>query len=149
MVLPWGTEQAWVMKYVYFDQCGNEPGTDAVGHAWTDVDFDDDGWSTLSGPIARSYDHFSSVNTLWEKEGSCYYLRRTFELDQVNEQGYYFCSKHDDNIKVWINGTQVVEAGFSSKCQYHHIPATAFVEGMNTLAIYLDDSGGGDAYLDR
>ena len=146
-IIPWGTEQAWVMKYVYFDELGNEPGTDGAGRAWTDAEFDDSSWKTLTGPIARYDTDFSVVNTIWEKENSCYYLRRTFNLDEVNKQGYYFCSRHDDNIKVWINGTLVVEAGFNGRCQYHHIPASAFVEGTNTMAIYLDDIGGG-AYLD-
>ena len=142
-IIPWGTEQAWKMKYVYFDEIGNEPGTDVAGHAWTDAEFDDSSWSTLTGPIARYDTDFSVVNTIWEKENSCYYLRRTFNLDEVNAQGYYFCSRHDDNVKVWINGTQVVEAGYNGRCQYHHIPASAFVEGTNTMAIYLDDTGGG------
>ena len=146
-IIPWGTEQAWEMKYVYFDEIGNEPGTDGTGHTWTDAEFDDSSWATLTGPIARNENDFSVVNTIWEKENSCYYLRRTFNLDEVNEQGYYFCSHHDDNIKVWINGTQVVDAGYNGRCQYHHIPASAFVKGTNTMAIYLDDTGGG-AYLD-
>ena len=142
-IIPWGTEQAWEMKYVYFDEIGNEPGTDGAGHAWTDAEFDDSSWATLTGPIARYNSDFSVVNTIWEKENSCYYLRRTFNLDEVNEQGYFFCSRHDDNVKVWINGTQVVDAGFNGRCQYYHIPASAFVKGTNTMAIYLDDTGGG------
>ena len=146
-IIPWGTEQAWEMKYVYYDEIGNEPGTDGSGHAWTDAEFDDSSWATLTGPIARDENDFSVVNTIWAKENSCYYLRRTFNLDEVNEQGYYFCSRHDDNVKVWINGTQVVDAGYNGRYQCHHIPASAFVEGTNTMAIYLDDTGGG-AYLD-
>jgi hypothetical protein len=142
-IIPWGTEQAWEMKYAYFDEIGKEPGADGAGHAWTDAEFDDSSWKTLTGPIARYESDFTVVNTIWEKENSCYYLRRTFNLDEVNEQGYYFCSRHDDNIKVWINGTQVVDAGFNGRCQNHHIPASAFVKGTNTMAIYLDDTGGG------
>ena len=52
-IIPWGTEQAWEMKYVYFDEIGNEPGTDGAGHAWTDAEFDDTSWATLAGPGQR------------------------------------------------------------------------------------------------
>ena len=93
MVLPWGTEQAWEMKYMYLDQIGNEPAVDGAGRSWTNVGYDDSSWGTLTGPIASNSTYFTSVNTIWEKEGGCYYLRRTFELDKVNEGGYTFLSK--------------------------------------------------------
>ena len=147
-ILPWGAQQAWEMKYMYYDEMGNEPDADAAGHAWTDTDYDDSGWSSLTGPIARNSDTFSTVNTLWEQERSCYYMRRTFNLDQIAPQGYSLFSRNDDNLKVWINGNQVIDAPYNSAMQFHHIPASAFKEGTNTIAIYLDDNGGGDAYLD-
>ena len=147
MVLPWGTEQAWEMKYMYLDQIGNEPAVDGAGRSWTNVGYDDSSWGTLTGPIASNSTYFTSVNTIWEKEGGCYYLRRTFELDKVNEGGYTFLSKHDDKLQVWINGSQVISADYNGNLQSYHIPATAFVNGTNTLAILVEDYGG-DANLD-
>ncbi len=150
MVLPWGTEQAWEMKYMFFVGTDSEPEADGSGHAWYEEEYDDESWETLSGPIANISDWFSSVNTLWNTEGhesSSYCLRRTFHMDQVDEQGYTFLSQHDDDLKVWINGELVVDAGFDGTLQCHHIPASLFHEGENTLAISVNDFGG-EAFLD-
>lgn len=150
MVLPWGTEQAWEMKYMFFVGTDSEPEADGSGHAWYEEEYDDESWETLSGPIANISDWFSSVNTLWNTEGhesSSYCLRRTFHLDEVDEQGYTFLSQHDDDLKVWINGELVVDAGFDGTLHCHHIPASKFHEGDNTLAISINDFGG-EAYLD-
>ena len=148
--LPWGTVVAWEMKYMFFEGTDNEPGTDGTGHAWYEVDYDDNGWQTLRGPIANLDNRFSTVNTIWNNEGlgsSSYCLRRTFHMDQVDEQGYTFLSQHDDDLKVWINGELVVDAGFDGTLQCHHIPASLFHEGENTLAISVNDFGG-EAFLD-
>ena len=148
--LPWGTDVAWEMKYMFFEGTDNEPGTDGTGHAWYEVDYGDNGWQTLRGPIANLDNRFSTVNTIWNNEGlgsSSYCLRRTFHMDQVDEQGYTFLSQHDDDLKVWINGELVVDAGFDGTLQCHHIPASLFHEGENTLAISVNDFGG-EAFLD-
>ncbi len=149
-ILPWGAQQAWEMKYMFFDGTDSEPAADGSGHAWYEEEYDDESWETLSGPIANISDWFSSVNTLWNTEGhesSSYCLRRTFHLDEVDEQGYTFLSQHDDALKVWLNGELVVDAGFDGTLQCHHIPASAFHEGDNTLAISVNDFGG-EAFLD-
>ena len=148
--LPWGTDVAWEMKYMFFEGTDSEPEADDSGHAWYEEDYNDESWETLSGPIANVSDWFSSVNTLWNNEGlgsSSYYLRRSFHLDQVDEQGYTFLSRHDDDLKVWINGELVIVAGFDGTLHCHHIPASAFREGDNTLAISVNDFGG-EAFLD-
>ena len=148
--LPWGTDVAWEMKYMFFEGTDSEPEADDSGHAWYEEDYNDESWETLSGPIANISDWFSSVNTLWNNEGlgsSSYYLRRSFHLDQVDEQGYTFLSRHDDDLKVWINGELVIVAGFDGTLHCHHIPASAFREGDNTLAISVNDFGG-EAFLD-
>jgi hypothetical protein len=149
-VLPWGVQQAWEMKYMFFEGTDSEPAADGSGHAWYEEEYDDESWETLSGPIANISDWFSSVNTLWNTEGhesSSYCLRRTFHLDEVDEQGYTFLSQHDDALKVWLNGELVVDAGFDGTLQCHHIPGSQFHEGDNTLAIYINDFGG-EAFLD-
>ena len=149
-VLPWGTEQAWNMKYMSFDDISEQsvPPTDGEGHAWYATNFDDSSWGTLTGPIARNNGTFSTVNTLWENEGGCYYLRRTFNLDQVNGQGYTLFYRYDDYIRVWINGEEIISSVWDGSAPCRYIPASKFREGTNTLAIYLDDRGGYDAYLD-
>ncbi|MBR2235086.1 MAG: leucine-rich repeat domain-containing protein [Prevotella sp.] len=149
-ILPWGAQQAWEMKYMFFDGTDSEPAADGSGHAWYEEEYDDESWETLSGPIANISDWFSSVNTLWNTEGhesSSYCLRRTFHLDEVDEQGYTFLSQHDDALKVWLNGELVVDADHDGTLHCHHIPASAFHEGDNTLAISVNDFGG-EAYLD-
>ena len=148
-VLPWGTQQAWEMKYVFFENTDSEPDADGEGHAWYEEGFNDESWQTLSGPIANISDWFSSVNTLWNTDNasSCYYLRRTFTLDQVDEQGYTFLSQHDDDLKVWLNGELVVDVVWDGTLHCHHIPASKFHEGDNTLAISINDFGG-EAFLD-
>ncbi|MCR5158634.1 MAG: leucine-rich repeat protein [Prevotella sp.] len=149
-ILPWGTKQAWEMKYVFFVGTDSEPEADGSGHAWYEEDYNDESWETLSGPIANLENQFSTVNTIWNNEGvgsSSYCLRRTFTLDEVDEQGYTFLSQHDDNLKVWLNGELVVDAVYDGRLDCHHIPASKFHEGDNTMAIFVSDFGG-EAFLD-
>ena len=148
-VLPWGTQHAWEMKYVFFENTDSEPEADGSGHAWYEEEYNDESWHTLSGPIANLDNHFSTVNTIWNTNNvsSCYYLRRTFTLNQVDEQGYTFLSQHDDDLKVWLNGELVIEAPYDGTIYCHHIPASKFHEGDNTLAISVNDFGG-EAFLD-
>lgn len=130
---------------------------------WNEVDFDDSNWTDLALPTA-SFGHtggpFTSLqyNSHWYGEYNCYWMRRTFILDNVNAgDSFTLNCVHDDNMVVFVNGQQVLNAeGWTatpSNCAWDNsyesfsIPASAFREGENVLAIYIQQNWGG-AYFD-
>ena len=131
IIIPWGLDQ---MKYLAT--------TERIGDTdWTAENFDDSEWATLTGPINDDGD---DTATLY------YYLRRTFELTQVDQDGYYFFVNFSDNtrygahgtLQVYVNGTKVVDRSHYADFYSLHIPAYVFKKGANTLAIFFTDREG-------
>ncbi len=131
IIIPWGLDQ---MKCLAT--------TERIGDTdWTAENFDDSGWATLTGPINDDGD---VTATLY------YYLRRTFELTQVDQDGYYFFVNFSDNtrygahgtLQVYVNGTKVVDRSHYADSYSIHIPAYVFKKGANTLAIFFTDRDG-------
>ena len=98
-VLPWGADVPWQMKYVQPEEWV-DPVVDGAGRKWTQLGYDDSQWETLTGPMANNYnqEHVDIFNYTWKGDDKCFYLRRTFTLDQVNSDGYTFATIHDDDI---------------------------------------------------
>ena len=149
-ILPWGKDEAWAMRYRHYELDGYEgPAVDANGKRWTDVGYDDAAWETLNGPMASEGISYSSYNYVWVGENNCFCLRRTFTMSVVDDADYTFLMQHDDDIKVYLNGQLAVEeSGWTDeRVSIYPIPSDAFVEGENTLAIYIQQNQGG-AFLD-
>ena len=149
VILPWGYEWAWESKYRLTEGRSNyaEPAEDANGHKWTEVDYDDSSWQTLTGPMANSSDRFDEVNYIWEGDDNCFNLRRTFQMDSIPEGKYQLLMAHDDGVKVYLNGQQVVDDASYGMSFTYDIPQSAFVVGENILAIYVEENSG-NQYLD-
>ena len=143
IILPWGLETRWTAKYVFNDIIE----TDENGKSWTDIHYDDSSWQTMEGPLFR-VGASELPCTYWANTGT-YYLRRTFHLSYTPTHTCTFYVYHDDDVHVFLNGQLVAEEWGYNPLQVSTliIPASAFVEGDNELAIYVHD-GGGDAFLD-
>ena len=130
---------------------------------WNLPEFDDSNWIDLALPTA-SYNHsggpYTSLqyNSYWYNEYNCYWMRRTFNLEEVNPNASFTLRcVHDDNMVVYVNGQEVINAEgwtqtpnnctWSNAYESFTIPASAFKVGNNVLAIYIQQNWGG-AYFD-
>ena len=141
-ILPWGREEAWTMKYKFFEQANYvEPSNDVSGRSWKELDYDDTSWETLTGPMGRS----DNCNYYWEGENNCFCLRRTFFIPVVGNGLYKLYANHDDGIEVYMNGRLVAEYNDWTQDQdvIYSIPNEALTAGENQLAIYIKQGGGG------
>ena len=148
-ILPWGSEQPWESKYILTEGRSNyvEPSEDANGHKWTELEYDDSAWKTLTGPMADASDRFNEVNYIWEGDDNCVNLRRVFTMDSIPDGNYQLLMAHDDGVKVYLNGQLVVDDDTWGTDYTYDIPQSAFVLGKNILAIYIEEDSGSQ-YLD-
>ena len=150
-ILPWGKDEAWTMKYQYFEQSDyNDPPKDSTGKDWKQLGYNDSKWPTLTGPMGSEGIGYSTYNYVWKGEYNCFCLRKTFNLPTVpDEATYTFYVQHDDDIKVYINGQLVVEDPnwTDERIVSFVIPNNVFRAGTNQLAIYIQQNSGG-AFLD-
>ena len=154
VILPWGANQPWDMKYVLHalqpEDSYSQPSNDGNGKNWTELGYDDSGWQTLTGPMAygpstiEAYriNHFSVFAWTWEGWYQIYNLRRSFNLSEVNAEGYTFAGYFDDEIKVYINGKEVYVSDTHHSLELNgiasfHIDASDCQVGENQLAIYF------------
>ena len=154
VILPWGSNEPWQMKFVK-DPAGGyddpQPGVDANGLIWTQPGYDDSSWGTLTGPMANGNYQETSVtnpNYTWEGENHCFCLRRTFTLNNINPNGYTFAAYCDDAARVYVNGQMTITLGCSSNIQASLVDASFFYEGENQLAICFNASAFAYNYLD-
>ena len=132
-------------------------------NAWNAIDMDDSKMMDLALPTA-SYNHsggpFTSLqyNSYWYDEYNCYWLRREFNISQlVPNATYTLRCVHDDNMVVYVNGQEVINvegwtvtpnnSTWYNSFESFNIPASAFREGKNVLAVYIQQNWGG-AYFD-
>lgn len=149
-ILPWGREEAWTMKYKFFEQVNYvEPSDDVFGRSWKELNYDDTSWETLTGPMGSEGIWYAPYNYVWRGEYNCFCLRRVFDLPVVGTGNYIFKMQHDDDIKVYLNGKLVIDEPnwTDESISTYEIPNEAFVAGENMLAIYIQQNWGG-AYLD-
>ncbi|MBO4641669.1 MAG: leucine-rich repeat protein [Bacteroidaceae bacterium] len=150
-ILQYGADQAWSMKYVFNESCENvqEPANDSNDNPWYAEAYNDEAWEALTGPMAREGDTFDQVNYTWETPGSCYFLRRTFQMESIKDGFYELWGICDDNMDAYVNGQKLVKENRGENFHWlFRIPSTLLHEGNNTLALFIMDNGGGDAYLD-
>lgn len=130
---------------------------------WNAPYFYDQMWDELLMPTAspgHSNGPFNSLryNSYWYGEYNCYWMRRRFYLEEVPTNAIFKMHYiHDDNMWVYLNGTEVLHAdGWSttpSNCTWENshetleIPASLIRVGYNAIAIYIQQNWGG-AYLD-
>ena len=130
---------------------------------WNSIDFDDSGWEEMAMPTA-SVGHtngpFTSLiyNSYWYGEYNCHWFRRPFVIKSLgNNAAFTFRCVHDDNMVVYVNGQEVINAqgwtatpnncNWSNSREEFSIPASAFKIGNNVLAVYIQQNFGG-TYFD-
>ncbi len=123
--------------------------TKEPGKEWTTPDFDDASWSKGEGGFGTKGTPGAIVRTAWN--GKDIWLRRTFELKDVNFTGLRLRLHHDEDVKVYVNGKRIATvADFST--DYFELTLgdearKAFRAGTNTLAVHCKQTTGGQ-YID-
>ena len=154
---PYGqfVNEAWSAKYFYsLIADGNTPDDN-----WYAADFDDTAWETIAGPISlteqwSSYPALTFIGTEWVANNSSYWVRRHFTVSKLDNDVYKLFVIHDDQCKVYLNGIQIYNnTSAITAPNYNTVilsgEALASLKiGDNVLAVYVTDSGGGQALMD-
>ena len=117
---------------------------------WFKPEFDDSGWKWETAAWAND-NRTGGQHTHWSGDNSNVYVRRRVNLTAADlEKDLWLVTSHDDDIKVYFNGTEVMYHAFyvfddqlrlsDSKKNLLHV-------GENIIAVQCYN-GGGATYLD-
>ncbi|MDP4283573.1 MAG: DUF4965 domain-containing protein [Bacteroidota bacterium] len=135
-ILPTSDESSYDVKYT--EQL---PGSD-----WNTLEFNDRDWKSGEAPFG---DNQSEVKTLWKSKDL--WIRREFEINNIDLNDLFLKINHDDNVEVFLNGNNI----YSNKGWVHKFVfidlneaiKNSLKKGKNVLAIHCENTAGG-AYLD-
>lgn len=120
----------WKGKYLYSSEYRGNVWVGAPDEKWITPDFDDSEWTEFDGPISTSGDY-----TQWKGERDCYWVRRTFQLDEIDFKSLRLFYSIWEPMTVYVNGIKVVE---NNSYYDRDIPASYFRVGTNVVAAYLE-----------
>jgi hypothetical protein len=127
---------------------------DTPGEGWPEPDFSDSDWEEGVGGFGTEGTPGAVVRTVWDTEEI--WIRRTFELDEATlmrrtQTGLFLRIHHDEDAQVYLNGELVADLeGYSRGYRLEELSpegVAALREGINTLAIHVRQTGGGQ-YID-
>jgi hypothetical protein len=131
-ILPSGDEAQYEVTYTE-----TNPASD-----WMKPAFDDASWKKGNAPIG---DNPSVSKTIWTSRHI--WVRRTFSLDNANNDNMLLKLLHDDNAEVYLNGEKIYEyVGWLNKYSYFDLRQQIkknLKNGKNVLAIHVENTGGG------
>ena len=135
------TKEPWTAKYFYAPLNTTVPDDN-----WYAPEFDDSSWETIEGAIYLNGEPPSK----WVANYSVYWLRSRFNIDDPdNLERVELKVFHDDGCKVYLNGTKVYDVGsVIYDPSENSLDISLFKRGENLLAVYVADTGGGDAFID-
>lgn len=116
---------------------------------WTLPEFDDSMWSQTPMPMGTS-GFIAEVKTVITSENLNYWIRRTFDLSEVNSSSLYTLRVcHDDTYEVYVNGNYIHgDESWTVGKEYvsFDIPWRFLRKGRNVIATRLCQTGGGAFY---
>jgi hypothetical protein len=110
--------------------------------------FDDSAWPIGTSEFGDQVGTLGRERTAWKTNLLC--IRRKVDFAQRKPRAILLRIDHDDGIKVWCNGTLVLEnAGYGRGHNYilQGQQLAAFTPGENTIAVQCSQVGGAQ-YLD-
>ena len=142
-VAPRGCDMMWEGKFLR-----KESTTQSGPSGWFKMDFDDSGWETMRFPTA-SDGTGAPYYSLWDGTNNTIFIRREFYVDHdPSIDTYKFYVRHDDDYKVYINGTSLdTQTGWIDDYRTVNINSSRLRVGRNVLAIQVKQFTGG-AYFD-
>lgn len=130
ILLPTGEGKGYTAKY-----------TETVPAAgWEKAVYDDQNWKTGNAP-------FGDVDARTQWKSDQLWMRREFNLDQIDSKGLNLRINHDDNIDVFLNGVKI----YNCNCwtgKYVDIPIDEKIKGVlkkgrNVIAAHIKNTAGG------
>lgn len=119
---------------------GGLPIPAAIG-LWKDTNYDHSHWPLMQVP------------KLWEQQSlvdfdGVVWFRKTITLSatEANTSATLFLGMIDDNDITYINGKKVGETNAYNEDRKYTIPSGVLHEGKNTIAVRVDDTGGGGGF---
>lgn len=142
-VAPRGQEMMWEGKVLR-----KESTTQSGPSGWFKMDFDDSGWETMRFPTASDGTD-APYYSLWDGTNNSIFIRREFYIDHnPSIDTYKFYVRHDDDYKVYLNGTQLdTQSGWIGDYRIVSISSSKLRVGRNVLAVQVKQFTGG-AYFD-
>jgi hypothetical protein len=112
-------------------------------------DFDDRNWREGKAGFGTAGTPGAIIGTVWNTPSI--WLRREFQLPEVNVQGIVLKAHHDEDMEVYINGVLAATAsGYTTDYEEFPINAAALKAlkpGSNVIAVRCRQTGGGQ-YID-
>jgi hypothetical protein len=107
---------------------------------WMNVEYDDLKWQTGKGMFGTKN---TEPQTLWSSREI--WVRRTFNLHQLNIHELLLKARYDDNVEIYLNGEKIFSAGCCSANK--ELLLSKSIEqklraGKNVLAMYCENTGG-------
>ncbi|MFD2826097.1 glutaminase domain-containing protein [Leeuwenhoekiella polynyae] len=131
-LLPASDEQSYKVLYTEEKQKGD----------WFKANYDASNWKTGEAPFT---DDRSEAKTIWESDELFY--RRSFDLEQIDVEKLYVKLRHDDDVKVYINGIEIYDfKGWQHSFKYIPLNDEALRslrKKENILAIHIKNTAGG------
>ena len=142
-----GQTNGYIAKFRHMIGSDNDVDIEA---GWNTANFDDSAWDDMVMPVGNG----GTFHTRWLFEYNTFWFRRTFEVANPAEITKLTARiVHDDDYKVFINGTLVKEeTGWSNSAGWNDatvidIDPALLVAGKNVMAVYIEQNWGG-AYCD-
>jgi hypothetical protein len=133
-----------------YQDSGTDPGV-----TWNTPGFNDTAWKSGAGQLGYGDGDEATVMTRTVPSQSSVYFRKTFTVNgTVTEANLRVL--FDDGFAVFVNGTQVFARNVDKGLAHHNyasegtenelvagpIPTSAFVQGTNTIAVVVKQTGG-------
>ena len=136
-VIQTGEEKPYEAKYTETDP----------GEGWTKENYDDSKWQTGTAPFGNIE---GQSKTMWTTENI--WVRREFDLTDVNFNKLFLKLRHDDDVEVYINGVKVYSCKDCCVGKYMNYPIPDSVKsklkkGKNILAMHCINPRG-NSWLD-
>jgi hypothetical protein len=138
VVAPTATQGSWTGKYTTVEPSSK----------WTRADFDDSAWKSGEGAFGTANE--STAKTEWNTQRV--WVRRVVSLDEEPAgKEFYLEYGNDDQLVLWINGTQVYDSGFrvnhNRRVELSPEAVALLKKGDNLIAASCLNTGG-YAFLD-
>jgi len=137
-VAPRGQDMMWEGKLLR-----KESTSQSGPSGWSRMDFDDSGWEAARFPVA-SDGYSAPYYSPWNGTNNSVFIRREFYVDHdPSIDSYKFYVRHDDDYKVYLNGTQIdTQTGAISEYRIISISSSRLQVGRNVLAVQVKQFSG-------
>jgi hypothetical protein len=125
--------------------------TEEPGANWSQPDFEDATWMQAKGGFgAGEIQGGSSIGQEWTTPDI--WLRKSFNVADLNFENLILNLQHDDDVDVYLNGTLILAetftGGFPAESYLSSEAKNALKLGVNMLALHCTNSGGGPQFID-